>query len=100
MVSNTIFGENNPFLESANQCNGGSSWCSTGCLIVKARVLAVAGKNSSYWLQSKSLYRSRAGRHFFGTENEIWAGFGPVANTKNKFGPIMEQLLRAVFLCF
>ena len=25
--------------------------------------------------QTKSLYRSRAGRHFYGTENEIWAGF-------------------------
>ena len=25
--------------------------------------------------QSKSFYRNRAGRHFYGTENEIWAGW-------------------------
>ena len=29
----------------------------------------------------KSLYRSHTGRHFYGTENEIWAGFGPADNT-------------------
>ena len=34
--------------------------------------------------ESKSLHRSRAGRHFCGTENEIWAGFGPVGNTEKK----------------
>ena len=27
------------------------------------------------YIGSKSLYRSRAGRHFHGTENEIWAGW-------------------------
>ena len=25
------------------------------------------------WMQAKSLYRSRAWRHFYGTENEIWS---------------------------
>ena len=41
---------------------------------------------------AKSLYRSRAGRHFFETENMIWAGFGPIGNTeKKKFGPIMSN---------
>ena len=50
--------------------------------------------------QPKSLYRSRAGRHFNGTENVIWAGFGPVGNTEKKFGVDYEQLLRAVFSCF
>ena len=35
----------------------------------------------------KSLKKSRAGRHFYGTENEIWAGFGPI-------------ILRVVFSCF
>ena len=35
-------------------------------------------------LQAKSLYRSRAQRHFYGTENYIWAGFGPVGNTEKK----------------
>ena len=39
----------------------------------------------------KSLYRSRAGRHFYGTENVIWAGFGPVGNTEKKIGPIMSN---------
>ena len=33
------------------------------------------------------LYRSRAGRHFYGTENEVWAGFGLVGNIeKNNLG--------------
>ena len=48
----------------------------------------------------KSLYRSRVGRHFYGTENEIWAGFGPVGNTEKKLGADYEQLLRVVFSCF
>ena len=39
----------------------------------------------------KSLYRSRGGRHFYGTENEIWASFGPVGNTEKKIGPIMSD---------
>ena len=34
--------------------------------------------------QTKSLYRSRARRHFYGTENEILAVFGPVGNTGKK----------------
>ena len=34
--------------------------------------------------QPKSLYRSRAQRHFYGTENEIWAGFMPVGNSEKK----------------
>ena len=42
--------------------------------------------------QPKSLYRSRAGRHFYGTENEIWAGFGLVGNTENEIGTDYEQL--------
>ena len=32
---------------------------------------------------TKSLYRSRAGRDFYGTENDIWAGFGVVGNYGN-----------------
>jgi len=39
---------------------------------------------------TKSLYRSRARRHFYGTENEIWAGFGPVGSTEKKIEPIMS----------
>ena len=36
---------------------------------------------------SKSLCRIRAGRHFYGAENEIWTDFGSVGNTeKNVFG--------------
>ena len=35
-------------------------------------------------MQSKRLYRSCAGIHFYRTENEIWAGFGPVGNTEKK----------------
>ena len=32
-------------------------------------------------LTAKSLHESLAGRHFYGTETEIWAGFVPVGNT-------------------
>ena len=42
----------------------------------------------------KSSYRSRAGRHFFGTENMIWAGLGPIGNTEKKVWADYEQLLR------
>ena len=45
-------------------------------------------------MQSKSLYRSPAGRDFNGTENEIWAGFGPVGSTKKIIEDNHEQLLR------
>ena len=48
----------------------------------------------------KSLYRIRAGRQLYGTENDIWAGFGPVGNTEKKLGANYEQLLRVVFSCF
>ena len=46
----------------------------------------------------KSLYRRP--RHFYETENEIWAGFGPVGNTEKKLGADYEQLLRVFFSCF
>ena len=43
-------------------------------------------------VRSKSLYRSLAGSHFYGTEYEIWAEFGPVGNTeKKRSGPIMSN---------
>jgi hypothetical protein len=51
-------------------------------------------------MESKSLYRSRAGRHFYGTENVIWAGFGPIGTTEKKVWADYEQLLRKVFACF
>ena len=35
---------------------------------------------------TNSLYRSRVGRHFYGTENKIWAGFVPVGNTEKNEG--------------
>ena len=38
-------------------------------------------KKSIGMKQAKSLYRSRAVSHFYGTEYEILAGFGPVGNT-------------------
>ena len=53
------------------------------------------------WLIPKSLCRSRAGNHFYGTEYDIWADFWPVGNTeKKRFGADYEQVLRAVFSCF
>ena len=40
----------------------------------------------------KSLYRSRARSHFYGTEYEICADFGPDGNTEKKVGgPIMSN---------
>ena len=53
-----------------------------------------------YDIQAKSLYISRAVSNFYGTEIEIWAGFGPVGNTEKKNWANNEQLLRAVFSCF
>jgi hypothetical protein len=38
------------------------------------------------YVPSKVIYRSLAGRDFFGTENEIWASFEPVGNTEKKCG--------------
>ena len=53
------------------------------------------------YMNSKSLYRRHAGIHFYGTENVIWAGFGPVSNTEKKIiWADYEQLLRAFFSCF
>ena len=40
---------------------------------------------------AKSLYRSRAGSPFYGTEYEILADFGPVGNTEKKIGLIMSN---------
>ena len=54
-----------------------------------------------YIVQQKLLHRSGAGRHFYGTENEICAGFVPIGNTeRKKLGSDYEQLLRVVFPCF
>ena len=49
---------------------------------------------------AKSLYRSPEGSHFYGTEYEIWADFGPVGNTEKKNWADYEQLLRPFFSCF
>ena len=51
-------------------------------------------------LYSKSLYRSRTGKHFYGTENEIWVGFGSFGNTGKKIGADYEQLSSVVSSCF
>ena len=45
--------------------------------------VVVFGKLNEY-LTPKSLHRSRARSHFYGTEYEIWADFGPVGNTEKK----------------
>ena len=37
---------------------------------------------------------------FYGTEIEIWAGFGPFGSTEKKIGANYEQVLRAFFSCF
>ena len=38
--------------------------------------------------------------NFYGTEIEIWAGFGPVASTEKNFGGKYEQLLMEGFYVF
>ena len=43
----------------------------------KSSILSV----ETFFFFENSLYRSRAGRHFYGTENDIWADLGPVGNT-------------------
>jgi hypothetical protein len=53
-----------------------------------------------YIPQPKSLYESQAVSNFYGTEMEIWAGFGPVGITGKKFWVDFEQLLRVVLSCF
>ena len=40
-----------------------------------------------YVVQPKSLYISPELSHFYGTEYEIWAGFGPVGSTLQMFSP-------------
>ena len=40
------------------------------------------GSREKSGLYTKSLYRSCAGSHFYGTEFEIWADFGTVGNTE------------------
>ena len=35
--------------------------------------------------------KSLLGRHFYGTDDVIWAGFGLVGNTENKLGLIMSN---------
>ena len=49
-------------------------------------------------LVPKSLYRSRAESHFYGTEYEIWADFGPVGNTEKQPGPIMSNFEASFFM--
>ena len=47
---------------------------------------------------AKSLYRSVAGRHFYGTENVIWTGFGPIGNTEKKLGRLRGGRVFHVFM--
>ena len=53
-------------------------------------------------LKPKSLYKSHAESNFYGTDIEIWAGFGPVGSTEIQIGEgaDYEKLLRVVFSCF
>jgi hypothetical protein len=52
-------------------------------------------------VRPQSLYRSRAGRHFYGAENEICAGFGLIGNTEKKnWGPIMSNFWGCFFHVF
>ena len=43
---------------------------------------------NSVVMQAKSLYISRAVSNFYGTEIEIWAGFGPAGGTEKNLGQL------------
>ena len=56
---------------------------------------------STVYICAKSLYYISHGlSNFYGTEIEIWAGFGPVGITEKKIGADYEQLSKAVFFMF
>jgi hypothetical protein len=50
-------------------------------------------------MKSKVIIKKSRG-HSYGTENVIWAGFGPIGSTEKKVCADYEQLLRTVFSCF
>ena len=50
--------------------------------------------------QSHCMYISHVVSNFYGTEIEIWAGFGLVGSTKKNIWADYEQLLRLVFSSF
>ena len=50
--------------------------------------------------QAKSLYISREVSNIYGTEIEIWAGFGPDGSTEKKNWADYGRFLRAVFHVF
>ena len=58
------------------------------CLLTEVVILAIRSKVIVYNC------RSRAGSHFYGTEYEIWADFGPVGNTEKKFGADYVQMVK------
>ena len=51
-------------------------------------------------LETKSLYISHPVSNYYGTEIEIWAGFGPIGNTEKKNWAFYAQLLRTSFFMF
>ena len=73
--------------------------CIHSCLISGSRHLFMIKYICLNQFHPKSLYRSRTGRHFYGTENEIWAGLGRLTILK-KLGADYDQLLRVVSSSF
>ena len=56
---------------------------------------------ASMSVTTKVIYRSRAGSHFYGTEYDFWADFGPVGNAEKKnVGQIMSNFLGHFFQVF
>ena len=66
----------------------------SGTIIILCKNYSLGSPAFLLWQWPKSLYRSRAGRHFYGTKNVICAGFGPIGNTEKK------KFLRTIFLMF
>ena len=81
--------------------------CSVGKMLSIAILLSLFVITSATTLQlapiecyPKWLYRSRAGNHFYRTEYEIWADFGPVGNIEKKMWADDEQLFSATATIF
>jgi hypothetical protein len=88
----------------AAKCPGGCpTWFAQGQGDEAVGMGWAAGKGGStvkLGLHPKSLYISHAVINFYGTEIEIWAGFGPVGNTEKKIGPIMSNFWERFFHVF
>ena len=55
---------------------------------------------AKYRQHQSHFYKSHAGKHFYGTENDIWAGFEPVGNSEKKNGGRLLATFEGVLFMF